>query len=144
MPIAIGIAVLRYRLYEIDRIISRTLTYGLLTAVLVGVYAAGFLLLQAVLARFTSGGGTIAVAVSTLAAFALSQPLRRRLQSTMDRRFNRSRYDAERTVEGFAAHLRDEFDVDRLGGELRTVVDRSLAPISVGVWLRPSVRTTGR
>ncbi len=144
VPIAIGIAVLRYRLYEIDRIISRTLTYGLLTAVLVGVYAAGFLLLQAVLARFTSGGGTIAVAVSTLAAFALSQPLRRRLQSTMDRRFNRSRYDAERTVEGFAAHLRDEFDVDRLGGELRTVVGRSLAPTSVGVWLRPSERTAGR
>ena len=144
VPIAIGIAVLRYRLYEIDRIISRTLTYGLLTAVLVGVYAAGFVLLQAVLARFTSGGGTIAVAVSTLAVFALSQPLRRRLQSTMDRRFNRSRYDAERTVEGFAAHLRDEFDVDRLGGELRTVVGRSLAPTSVGVWLRPSVRTAGQ
>jgi hypothetical protein len=144
VPIAIGIAVLRYRLYEIDRIISRTLMYGLLTAVLVGVYAVGFVLLQAVLARFTSGGGTIAVAVSTLAAFALSQPLRRRLQSTMDRRFNRSRYDAERTVEGFAAHLRDEFDVDRLGGELRTVVGRSLAPTSVGVWLRPSVRTAGQ
>jgi hypothetical protein len=144
VPIAIGIAVLRYRLYEIDRIISRTLTYGLLTAVLVGVYAAGFVLLQAVLARFTSGGGTIAVAVSTLAAFALSQPLRRRLQAAMDRRFNRSRYDAERTVERFAAHLRDEFDVDRLGGELRTVVGRSLAPASVGVWLRPSVRTAGR
>jgi hypothetical protein len=144
VPIAIGIAVLRYRLFEIDRIISRTLTYGLLTAVLVGVYAAGFLLLQALLARFMSGGGTIAVAVSTLAAFALSQPLRRRLQSTMDRRFNRSRYDAERTVEGFAAHLRGEFDVERLGSELRTVVGRSLAPTSVGVWLRHSERSASR
>jgi hypothetical protein len=144
VPIAIGIAVLRNRLYEIDRIISRTLTYGLLTAVLVGVYAAAFVLLQAFLARFTSGGGTIAVAVSTLAAFALSQPLRRRLQSTMDRRFDRSRYDAERTIEGFAAHLRDEFDVERLGGELRTVVGRSLAPASVGVWLRGTERTVGR
>jgi len=144
LPISIAIAILRYRLYDIDRIISRTLTYGLLTAVLIGVYAAGFALLQALLARFISGGGTIAVAVSTLAAFALSQPLRRRLQSTMDRRFNRSRYDAERTIEGFATHLRDEFDLERVGGELGAVVGQSLAPTSVGVWLRPSVRSAAR
>jgi hypothetical protein len=116
----------------------------LLTAVLIGVYAAGFALLQAVLARFISGGGTIAVAVSTLAAFALSQPLRRRLQSTMDRRFNRSGYDAERTIEGFAAHLRDEFDLERVGTELGAIVGQSLAPTSVGVWLRPAARTAAR
>jgi hypothetical protein len=136
VPVAIGIAVLRYRLYDIDRIISRTLTYGVLTVILVGVYAVGFALLQAGMAPFTSGGGPIAVAASTLAAFALFQPLRRRVQDAMDRRFNRSRYDAQRTVEGFAAHLRDELDLERLGGELRTVVGRCLAPASVGIWLR--------
>jgi hypothetical protein len=137
LPISIAIAVLRYHLYDIDRIISRTLTYGLLTAVLVAVYAIGFVLLQALLAQFTTGGGTLAVAISTLVAFAISQPLRRRLQSGMDRRFNRSRYDAERTVDGFATHLRDEFDLERVGSELGAVVARSLAPASVGVWLRP-------
>jgi MFS family permease len=144
VPLAVGIAVLRYRLYEIDRIISRTLTYGVLTVVLAGVYVAGLAALQALLAPLTSGGGPIAVAASTLAAFALFQPLRRRLQAAMDRRFNRSRYDAQRTVDGFAAHLRDEIDLERLGGELRTVVGRSLAPTSIGVWLRPSERTVGR
>jgi len=144
LPISIAIAVLRYRLYDIDRIISRTLTYGLLTGVLVGIYAVGFVLLQALFAQFTTGGGTVAVAVSTLAAFALSQPLRRRLQSTMDRRFNRSRYDAERTIEGFATHLRDEFDLERVGSELGAVVGRSLAPTSVGVWLRPPGRSASR
>jgi hypothetical protein len=144
VPVAIGIAILRYRLYEIDRIISRTLSYGALTLVLVGVYAAGFALLQAVLVPFTRGGGPIAVAASSLAAFALFQPLRQRLQGTMDQRFNRSRYDAQRTVEAFAAELRDEVDLERLGGQLRTVVGRSLAPTSVGVWVRPSERTSGR
>lgn len=138
MPIAIGIAVLRYRLFEIDRIISRTLAYAVLTVILVGVYAAGFLLLQTVLASFMRGGGPVAVAGSTLAVFALFQPLRRRVQAAMDRRFNRSRYDAQRTVEGFAARLRDEVDLERVGGELRMVVGRNLAPTSVGVWLRPT------
>jgi CRP-like cAMP-binding protein len=84
------------------------------------------------------------VAVSTLAAFAISQPLRRRLQSAMDRRFNRSRYDAERTVEGFATNLRDELDLERVGSELGAVVGRSLAPASVGVWLRPPGRNASR
>jgi hypothetical protein len=144
VPIAIAIAVLRYRLYEIDRIISRTLTYGLLTVVLVGIYLAGFALLQAVLVPLTRGGGAIAVAASTLVVFALFQPLRGRLREMMDRRFNRSRYDAQHTVEGFAANLRDEFDLERLGGELGAVVGQALAPTSVGVWLRPSLRIPGR
>jgi len=144
VPVSVWIAVTRYRLYEIDRLISRTLAYATLTSVLAAVYAAGFLVLQAVLAPFTSGGGPIAVAASTLAAFALFQPLRRRLQATMDRRFNRSRYDAKRTVEVFAAHLRNEVDLERLGGDLRTVVGQSLAPTSVGVWLRPSERRADR
>jgi uncharacterized membrane protein YidH (DUF202 family) len=144
VPLAIGIAILRYRLFDIDRIISRTLTYGLLTVLLVGVYAAGFALLQALLAPVTSGGGPVAVAASTLVVFALFQPLRRRVQTAMDRRFNRSRYDAQQTVTGFAAQLRDEVDLDRLRGELHTVVGRSLAPASVGIWLRPSERTAER
>jgi hypothetical protein len=144
VPIAIGIAVLRHGLYEIDRIISRTLTYGVLTVVLVAVYVAGFGLVQAVLAPFTSGGGPVAVAASTLAVFALFQPLQSRIRGAMDRRFNRSRYDAQHTVDGFAAHLREEVDLDRLASELRAVVGLSLAPTSVGVWLRPSERTAGR
>jgi len=144
VPIAIGIAVLRYHLYDIDRIISRTLTYGLLTVVLFGVYAAGFALLQTVLAPLTSGGGPIAVAASTLAAFALFQPLRRGIHRAMDRRFNRTRYDAQLTVNGFAAQLRDEVDLERLSGQLRAVIGSSLAPTSVGVWLRPPERNASR
>lgn len=138
MPIAIGIAILRYRLYEIDRIISRTLAYAALTGALAVVYGAAFLALQAVLAPLTSNGGSLAVAASTLAVFALFQPLRRRLQSTMDRRFNRSRYDAQQTIESFAGQLRDEVDLERLGGEIRAVVGGTLAPASIGVWLRQS------
>jgi hypothetical protein len=144
IPIAIAIAVLRYRLFEIDRIISRTLTYGVLTVVLVGVYLIGFALTQAVLTPFTSGGGPVAVAASTLVVFALFQPLRRRLRVLMDRRFNRSRFDAQQTVEGFAANLGSVFDSDRVRQELGSVVERSLAPTSVAVWLRPSGRGAGR
>jgi hypothetical protein len=144
VPIAIGIAVMRYRLYEIDRIISRTLSYTSLTAALGIVYIAAFLALQAVLAPLTASGGPLAVAASTLAVFAIFQPLRRRLQSTMDRRFNRSRYDAQRTVEAFAARLRDEVDLDRLGGAVQSVVGQTLAPASVGIWLRPSARGVDR
>jgi hypothetical protein len=143
-PIAVGIAVMRYRLYEIDRIISRTLSYTSLTAALGIVYIAAFLALQAVLAPLTASGGPLAVAASTLAVFAIFQPLRRRLQSTMDRRFNRSRYDAQRTVEAFAARLRDEVDLDRLGGAVQSVVGQTLAPASVGIWLRPSARAVDR
>ena len=144
MPVAIAIAVLRYRLFEIDRIISRTLTYGVLTVVLVGTYLSGFALVQAFLAPFTSGGGPVAVAASTLVVFALFQPLRRWLHVLMDRRFNRSRFDAQRTVEGFAANLRGEFDADRVGAELGVIVERTLAPTFIDVWLRPSVRIAGR
>jgi hypothetical protein len=144
LPIAIGIAVLRYHLYDIDRIISRTLTYGLLTVALFAVYTAGFAFLQTVLAPLTSGGGPIAVAASTLAAFAVFQPLRSRIKGAMDRRFNRSRYDAQLTVNGFAAQLRDEVDLDRLKGQLRTVIGSSVAPTSVGVWLRSPERNAIR
>lgn len=137
-PIAVGIAILRYRLYDIDRLISRTVSWGLITVVLVMTFAVAVVALQAILDRFTQGQ-TLAVAGSTLVAFALFQPLRRRVQSVVDRRFDRARYDAQRTVEGFVAQLRDEFDLERVGGELGSVVDRTLAPTSVGVWLRPSL-----
>jgi len=136
VPVAIAIAVLRYRLYEIDRIISRTLAYAVLTALLVGVYVAGFVLIQLVLATFTSGGGPIAVAASTLVVFALFQPLRRRIQAAMDRRFNRSRYDAQRTVEAFAVRLRDEVDLARVQIALVDSVEDAVRPVSATVWLR--------
>ena len=139
-PIAIGIAILRNRLYEIDRIISRTLAYAVLTAVLIGVYAAGIIGIQAGLALFSTSGGPIAVAASTLAVYALFQPLRRRFQTAMDRRFNRSRYDAEQTIDLFATRLRDEVDLGRLGAELRSVVGASLAPATIGIWLREGTR----
>ena len=112
-----------------------------LTVALFGVYAVGFAVLQTALAPLTSGGGPIAVAASTLAALAVFQPLRRRLQGAMDRRFNRSRYDAQLTVNDFAAQLRDEVDLERLRGHLRGVIGSSLAPASVGVWLRSPERT---
>jgi hypothetical protein len=143
MPLAIGVAILRYRLYEIDRIISRTISYGVVTAVLVAVFASVVVGLQALLTPFT-GGDTLPVAASTLVVFALFQPLRRRVQSAIDRRFDRARYDGDRTIAEFAGRLRDEVDLARLRGELRAVVGSSLAPISVGVWLRPAEQTPRR
>jgi len=135
MPIAIGIAILRYRLYEIDRIISRSISYALITAVLVGVFATVVVGLQAILATFT-GGDTVPVAVSTLVVFVSFQPLRRRVQSTIDRRFQRAHYDAERTQAAFAARLRNNVDLESLAAEVRTAVDATIAPASVSLWLR--------
>jgi hypothetical protein len=143
MPLAIGIAILRYRLYEIDRIISRTISYAVVTAVLVAVFASVVVGLQTILTPFT-GGDTLPVAASTLVVFALFQPLRRRVQSAIDRRFDRARYDGDRTIAEFAGRLRDEVDLARLRGELRAVVGSSLAPISVGVWLRPAEQNPRR
>jgi len=135
MPIAIGTAILRYRLYAIDRIISRTISYGLITAVLVGVFASVVVGLQAILARFT-GGDTVPVAVSTLVVFASFQPLRRRVQSTIDRRFHRAHYDAERIQAAFAARLGNNVDLESLAVEVRTALDATIAPVWVGLWLR--------
>ena len=142
-PIAVGIAILRYRLFEIDRILSRTIAWAVVTGVLVITFAVAVVALQTILARFMQGQ-TLAVAGSTVIAFALFQPLRRHVQSIVDRRFDRSRYDAQRTVEGFAAGLRNEFDLDRVGSGLGAVVGLALAPTSVGVWLRPSLEARGR
>jgi hypothetical protein len=136
LPIAAGIAILRYRLYDIDRIISRTLAYAVLTAFLAAVYLVGFLGLQSVLAPFTANGGPVAVAASTLVVFALFAPVRRRIQAIVDRRFYRSRYDAAREIESFAARVRDEVEVDRLAGAISTTLERTMQPASASIWLR--------
>ena len=135
VPIAVGIAIMRYRLYDIDRIISRTIVYAAVTAVLVATFAGAILLLQGLLDPLT-GGNTVAVAASTLIVAALFQPLRRRVQRAIDRRFNRSRYDAERTVAAFGARLRDEVDLANLNAEVRQVVAATVTPVTVGVWIR--------
>ena len=137
VPVAIGIAILRYRLYDIDRIISRTLAYGLVTALLVVVFAALVLGFQTVLAPLTREN-TIAVAVSTLVVFALFQPLRRGVQRAVDRRFHRARIDDERTTEAFAGRLRDQLDLDTLARELTVTAEGALRPSATGVWLRGS------
>jgi len=135
LPIAIGIAILRYRLFEIDRIISRTLGWAIVTGVLVAVFAGAVVLLQAALAPFTQEN-TIAVAASTLVAFALFQPLRRRVQRVVDRRFDRARYDGEQTVQAFSGRLRHETDLAHAASALLTTTRDAVHPMSVGVWLR--------
>jgi hypothetical protein len=134
IPLSIGVAILKYRLFDIDRIISRTLAYAIVTGLLVGVYAAMVLLARQVVSLTTP----VAVAASTLAAAALFNPLRRRVQRAVDRRFNRARYDADRTVAAFAARLKDAVDPDAARAELLDVVHRSLEPAHVSVWTRPA------
>jgi len=134
LPLAIGAAILRYRLYDIDRILSRTLAYGLLTLLLGGGYAALVLALGQLLGRRSS----LVVAAATLAVAAAFQPARRRVQRLVDRRFNRRRYDAAQTIAGFSARLRQQVDLDTLTGELLAVVDQTMQPTSVSLWLRPS------
>jgi hypothetical protein len=135
IPVSVAIAVFRYRLYEIDRLINRTLVYGLLTALLASVYAAGVFLLGRLLDPAT-GDSALAVAASTLTVAALFQPVRRRLQAVVDRRFNRRRYDAARTVERFSDRLRDHVDLDTLSAELLAVVGQTVQPASASLWLR--------
>ena len=135
IPIAIGIAILRYRLYDIDRIISRTVSYGAVTGILAVVFVGTVLVSQTVLASFFRGN-SVAVAVSTLVVAALFQPLRRRIQAVVDRRFNRSRYDAERTVAAFGARLRDEVALTDVDAAIRGVVAETVAPKAVGLWVR--------
>jgi hypothetical protein len=130
LPVSMGVAILRYRLYEIDRIISRTLAYAAVTGLLIGAYA-GLVLLAIHVLSFSS---SVAVAASTLAAAALFSPLRRRVQRVVDRRFNRARYDAELTVAAFAARLKDAVDLDSVRADLTTVVQQTLEPAHLSVW----------
>jgi len=141
--IAVGVAILRYRLFEIDRLISRGVSWALLSGLLVAVYAGAVLLLEGVLGGATQGE-TVAVAGSTLLAVALFQPLRRRVQSVVDRRFNRARYDAERTASAFAERLSDQVDLASLSGEITGVVDVALRPSRIDAWLRAPTRDVAR
>ena len=136
MPLATGAAILRYRLYDLDRIVSRTLAYGLLTLLLGGGYGVVVLGLGQLLGR----GSSLVVAGATLAVAAVFQPARRRVQRVVDRRFNRRRYDAARTIQVFSARLREQVDLDALTAELVVVADQTMQPTQVSVWLRPRAR----
>jgi hypothetical protein len=142
VPAAVGVAILRYRLYDLDRLISRTLAYGLLTAVLGLGYAGIVLALSHLFGGIRGEPPSWVVAGATLSVAALFQPARRRIQAVVDRRFNRRRYDAAKTVEAFSHRLRDEVDLDALSAELVAVVDQTMQPTTVSLWLRPSARAT--
>jgi hypothetical protein len=137
IPMAIGIAVLKYKLYGIDRLISRTLSYALVTGILLAVYVG----LVTLVGRLTPSSNALAVAASTLTVAALFQPLRRGIQTRVDRRFNRSRYDADQTVAAFARMLRDEVDLDAVRNDLLRVVQQTVQPATAGLWLRGDGRS---
>jgi hypothetical protein len=134
LPIGLGVAVLKYRLYDVDRLISRTLSYAIVTGLLIGVYV-GLVTLATRVLPFSS---PLAVAASTLVAVALFNPLRRRVQRLVDRRFNRARYDAEATVSAFAQRVRDDVDLTAVSSEFVRAVQTSVEPAHVSLWLRPT------
>jgi hypothetical protein len=138
VPVAAGVAVLRYRLYDIDRLVNRTLVYGALTALLGAVYAGAVLVLGLLFGGVGGNPPSWAVAGATLAVAALFQPARRRTQAVVDRRFNRRKYDAAETIQAFSTRLRDQIDLDTLSAELLAVVDQTMEPTRVSLWLRPS------
>jgi hypothetical protein len=139
IPLAIGAAILRYRLYDIDRLVSRTIAYGGITAILVATYAVVIVILQGLLGA-VFGGDTLSVAVSTLTVAALFQPLRGRVQRLVQRRFDRARYDGERTASAFATRMRDAIDLPTVTGDFDATVRQAIAPSRIGLWLRGSAR----
>jgi hypothetical protein len=143
IPISMGIAILRYRLYDIDIIINRTLVYGSLTAMLVALYFVGIVVLQRGFVALTGEKSTLAVVASTLLIAALFTPMRRRIQTFIDRRFYRRKYDARKTLEAFSTKLRDETDLDALGEDLVGVVGETMHPAHVSLWLRPEMASKG-
>ena len=144
VPVAVGIAILRHRLYDIDILINRTLVYGSLTVTLVLVYVASVVSLQATLRVLTGQESTLAIVASTLAIAALFNPLRRMVQGFVDRSFYRSKYDAAKTLEAFGSRLRDHTDLDALSGELVRVARRTVQPAHVSLWLRPDPKPEAR
>ena len=139
--LAIAIAITRYHLYDIDRIVSSSITYGVVSAMLLGVFVALILIMPSIVSGVLATPGSEldprVVAISTLVVAALFDPVRRRVQSAVDRRFHRARYDATRIVAGFSGRLRDQLDLPTVSGELRATTVRALEPASTGVWLRP-------
>jgi hypothetical protein len=144
IPTAAGVAIVRYRLYDIDRVINRTLVYAMLTALLGGVYAGAVLVLGQLFGGLGDTSPSWAIAGATLAVAALFQPARRRIQQTVDRRFNRRHHDAAKTVEAFNARLRDQIDLDTLSAELVAVADQTMEPTAVSLWLRPPTEGSRR
>jgi hypothetical protein len=136
LPVAAGIAILRYRLYDIDVIVNRTLVYGSLTVALVTLYVGSVLSLQYVFRALTGGGSQLAIVASTLVIAALFNSLRHRIQAFIDRRFYRRKYDAARTLEAFSSRLRDETDLEQLNAELLSVVRTTMQPEHATLWLR--------
>jgi hypothetical protein len=144
IPISIAVAVLRYRLYDIDILINRTLVYGTLSATLIALYFVGIVVLQRLFVVLTGQQSTLAVVASTLLIAALFNPLRRRIQSFIDRRFYRRKYDARKTLETFSATLRDETNLDAVSDDLVGVVRETMQPAHVSLWLRPGTGSKGK